>query len=82
MKPFTIIRSGRRSDHESEYTSITEAVKAYSYTLECGASWSHEPGNQKINCSPKTAKSLVSNLNKAVDNSAANGYSSTRYRLK
>jgi hypothetical protein len=61
--------------------SVEELVKAYAYTLECGASYSHEKGNLKINRNPKTIKSLVSNLNNAVNNSAANGYAGVEYSL-
>jgi hypothetical protein len=61
--------------------SVEELVKAYAYTLECGASYSHEKGNSKINRNPKTIKSLVSNLNNAVNNSAANGYAGVEYSL-
>jgi hypothetical protein len=53
----------------------------FGYTLECGKSYERERGNKKINCNPKSAKSLVTNLNNAVNNSAANGYSQTSYEL-
>lgn len=61
--------------------TLPELVEAYSYTLECGASWSHEKGRSKINRNPKSIKTLISNLNKAVDNTAANGYSGKQYEL-
>ena len=41
-----------------------------------------EKGNRKINTNPKTAKSLVTNLNNAVNNSAANGCASEWFSLK
>jgi hypothetical protein len=53
----------------------------FGYTLECGKSYEREAGNKKINCNPRTAKSLITNLNNAVNNSAANGYSQTSYEL-
>ncbi len=53
----------------------------FGYTLECGKSYERERGNKKINCNPKSAKSLITNLNNAVNNSAANGYSQTSYEL-
>lgn len=66
-----------------EYTSrpltVAEAVAYYSYTLECGASYAHEKGNKKINRNPTTIKSLLTNLNNAVNNSAANGYAGAYY---
>lgn len=66
--------------HYQEGT-LPELVKAYSYTLEVGESWQHEKGNRKINRNPKTVASLVSNLNNAVNNSAANGYAGKTYRV-
>lgn len=63
--------SGR--SYKSEPLTIAEAVQYYGYTLECGESWQHEKGNKKINRNPKTIKSLITNLNKASNNSARNG---------
>lgn len=61
-----------------EYTSrpltLAEAIEYYSYNLEVGASWSHERGNKKINKSPKTINSLITNLTNAGNNAARNGY--------
>jgi hypothetical protein len=73
-----------RNGRETEATGILDYLvnNYFSYTLECGQSYEREAGNKKINCNPKTAKSLVTNLNNAVNNSAANGYSSTSYSLK
>ena len=61
--------------------TIDELVESYSYTLECGASWAHEKGNSKINRNPRTIKTLIKNLNNAVNNSAANGYAGETYSL-
>ena len=63
--------SGRT--YNSPPLTIEEAVKHYSYTLACGAGYAHERGNKKINLAPKTIKSLITNLNNASRNSAANG---------
>lgn len=81
-KEITIIKT--RNGKDSEIVGTVEyLVNSYfGYTLECGRSWEHEKGNRKINRNPKSGKSLVDNLNKAVTNSAANGYSSTYFRLK
>ncbi len=54
--------------------TLEELIESHSYTLECGQAYEHERGNRKINTNPKTFKSLVDNLNKAINNSAANGY--------
>jgi hypothetical protein len=59
--------------------TIAEAVEYYGYTLEKGASWQHEKGNKKINRNPSTIKSLLTNLNNAVNNAAANGYAGEYY---
>ena len=75
---------GRRHRTDSVSTqegTIAELVKAYKYTLECGESWQHEKGNYKINTNPKTIATLVKNLNRAVNNSAANGYAGITYTL-
>ncbi len=61
--------------------TLEELIKAYSYTLETGKSYEREKGNKKINTSPKNVKSLVDNLNNAVNNSAANGYAGKDYRI-
>lgn len=53
--------------------TIAEAVEYFGYTLETGASWSHERGNKKINRKPTTIKSLIVNLNNASNNAARNG---------
>jgi hypothetical protein len=81
-KEITIIKT--RNGEDSEIIGTVEyLVNSYfGYTLECGRSWEHEKGNYKINCNPKSAKSLVTNLNRAVTNSAANGCASTYFSLK
>jgi len=79
-KTYTIFRINLRSNSKSEITgTIQELVKSFSYTLECGASYQHEKGNKKINTNPKTFKSLLTNINNAVNNSAANGCSNIYY---
>jgi hypothetical protein len=62
--------------------TLAELLKAYSYTLEVGASYSHEKGNSKINQNPKNIAALVKNLNNAVNNSAANGYAGVDFTSK
>ncbi len=63
----------------SQVGTLVELVKAYSYSLEVGASWQHEQGNKKINQNPKSIKVLVKNLYNAKNNAAANGYSGYTY---
>lgn len=74
MKKFTIIATHKGRDHE--YTgTLTELISdVFGYTLECGHSW-----NSKINLNPKSARSLVSALNKSAD--ATNSYDDF-YELK
>ena len=85
MKEYTVIEtrysrySGYRT-HEYKGT-LPQLIQVFSYTLECGKSWQWEKGNKKINTQPKSARSLVDNLNKAVNNSAANGCANTSYSL-
>lgn len=59
--------------YDSRPLTPDEAVEYYAYTLKCGASWQHERGNQKINRNPKSIKSLITNLNRASNNTARNG---------
>ena len=47
----------------------------FGYTLECGNSWNH-----KVNRYPKSAKSLVTNLNKAAEASCRH-YQDTYYDI-
>lgn len=85
IKKYVFTKSGGMSgrNYVTRPLTIAEAVKYYSYTLECGASYEHEKGNKKINRNPTTLKSLLSNLNKASDNAARNGcgdiYTATEY---
>ena len=80
MKTYNIeiIRNG--NVRETGFRTIPELIEYFGYTLECGAAYQHEKGNKKIDCNPKTIRSLIKNINNAVNNSAANGYSSTYYR--
>lgn len=82
-KIYTIVseRASRGSKFEMHGT-VAELVDACSYTLEVGACYQHEKGNKKINRQPKTIKGLITNLNNAKANAAANGCSDTYYYLK
>ena len=82
VKEITIIKNRNGKDSEIVGTVEDLVNNYFGYTLEVGQSWEHERGNKKINRNPKSGKALVNNLNKAVTNSAANGYSSTYFRLK
>jgi hypothetical protein len=71
-----------RRDRGTQFTmvgTVAELVMGCAYTLDCGRSYQHEKGNKKINCNPTTINGLVSNLNNAVNNRAANGYAGVHY---
>jgi hypothetical protein len=79
---FTITKTRSRTGQTYvQKGTLAELIQCYSYTLDCGASYSHEKGNKKINRTPKTAAGLVANLNNAVNNSAANGYAGEHFEL-
>lgn len=81
MKKYIVIKTKHRTDTSSSTEALTvpELVSHFQYTLDCGHSWEREKGNKKINTAPKTIKSLITNLNNAVNNSAANGYAGISY---
>ena len=81
IQKFVVTCSTHRSggSYSTQAKTISELIEHFAYTLDCGASYSHEKGNAKINKSPKNIDSLVKNLNNAVNNSAANGYAGKTY---
>jgi len=82
-KIYTIVSERASRGSKSEFTgTVSELIDMFSYTLEVGACYQHEKGNKKINRQPKTIKGLITNLNNAKTNAAANGYSDTHYYLK
>lgn len=76
MKNFTIIKTRRGNQSETTDT-LENLVKHFGYTLECGNSW-----NPKINRNPKTAKGLISALNKSVSETQGACYDPDYYELK
>jgi len=79
-KEFSITKNRRGKN--TIITGTTEyLIDYFKYTLEAGKTWEHESGNKKINTNPRGIKSLVKNLNNAVNNSAANGYSETSFSI-
>lgn len=70
------------TSRDTEYSgTITELIDTFTYELECGAAYQHERGAHKISLTPKTAKSLVTNLNNVAENCVANGCSNKVYSL-
>lgn len=78
VKRYEVTKTNSRGESSISGT-LPELIKAFSYTLDTGRSWQHEKGNKKINCNPTTIKGLITNLNNAVNNSAANGYAGVNY---
>lgn len=82
MKTFKIEKVKDRTGSTLTFTgTLQELINGVAYTLECGESWQRDKGAKKINTNPRTIKSLITNLNNAVNNSAANGYAGITYRL-
>lgn len=81
MKQYTISKKKvyRTGSVTQKTGTLEQLVEYFSYTLECGKCYEHEKGNKKINTSPKSIKSIVSNINNASDNSALNGDSGCFY---
>lgn len=79
-KTYKIVES-RRGRETTISGDLPYLIDYFSYTLSCGASYQHEKGNKQINQNPTTLRSLVSNLNNAKNNSAANGCGSSHYRV-
>ena len=73
---YTIIKT--RKGRETETTgTLDELTKHFSYTLECGNSY-----NSKISREPKSAKGLVSALNRSTDEIQRGSYDPNYYELK
>jgi hypothetical protein len=76
-KTYTITKTHGRTGSESNYSgTVAELVAKFSYTLESGHGY-----NPKINVNPKTAKSLVTALNKSVEETQGACYSQDSYEL-
>jgi hypothetical protein len=78
-KQFKIIQTNSRGSTTEYNGTVVELTQIFSYTLEVGASWQHEKGNKKINKTPKSIKSLITNIENAKNNAAANGYAGFVY---
>lgn len=72
----TIIKTRRGQDKEVTGT-LAELTKYFGYTLEVGNSY-----NSKISRTPKTAESLVNNLNRSVAEKQRGSFDPDHYRLK
>lgn len=74
-KTFTIIK--HRRGRTSEATGTLEELRQhFGYTLEAGNSY-----DPRVNLSPKTAKGLVSALNRAVESLQKGSFDPNHYEL-
>lgn len=81
-KVYTIKHTRMTTGTERTQTgTLAELIDDYGYTLECGKAYERERGNAKINMSPKTVGALVTNLNRAVNNSSRTGSANSFYEL-
>lgn len=80
MKEYTIIKTRRGRKTEVKGT-MEYLLNYFGYTLECGKCYEREKGARKINMKPTTGRALVTTLNNAASNSAANGCPDTFYTL-
>ncbi len=72
----TIIKR-RRGEEKEVSGTVAELTKYFGYTLEVGYSY-----NPKISRHPKTAQSLVLNLNKSVAEKMRGSFDPDHFRLK
>lgn len=77
-KTYTIRKTRGRTGATAEFTgTVEELTTVFSYTLQCGNSW-----NPKINRNPRTAASLVNNLNRSVAETQKGSFYPDDYELK
>ena len=80
-KQYTIEICRWNGRNRTKTGTLDELIEYFGYTLLKGKSWEHERGNKRINTTPKSARSLVTNLNNAESNRARNGCPNTYYEL-
>ena len=68
-----IIRRGRERETEG---TLAELTQYFGYTLLCGNSW-----NSRISLKPRTAKALVSSLNRSKNETQRGCYDRDYYEL-
>lgn len=80
LKPAVITRTKEGSiPVVNVFFTVESARRYYLNVLETGKAYSQEKGAKKINLYPTTVKSLITNLNNALNNAAANGWSNVSY---
>lgn len=75
-KTYTIVKTRRGQTTEVTRT-LPELVAYFGYTLQVGNSY-----NPRISLNPKTAQSLVNNLNRAVAEKQRGSWDPDHYALK
>jgi hypothetical protein len=75
QKTYTI-RKHRRNGVSETTGTLAELTQNFSYTLSSGRSY-----DSKVAIAPRTAKSLVTNLNRAVDSLQRGSYNPDYYQL-
>ena len=75
-KEFTVVKIRRDKEYKVKGT-LKYLTEYFGYTLLCGNSY-----NEKITTTPKTVKSLVSNLNKSVNETQRGSYDPDCYFLE
>ena len=77
MKTYIVYKYYARSSRDYFVKgTLPELIDYFGYTLECGNSW-----NPRITRNPKTAKSLISALNKSVKETQGSCYNQDFYEL-
>ena len=74
-KTYSITKT-RRGIETVTTDTLPGLIKHFGYTLESGHSY-----DRKVNLEPKTARSLVSNLNRAVSSLQRGSYDPNYYEL-
>ncbi len=75
MKTYTIVKVHNGREFRQTGT-VTELIEYYGYTLEVGHAWNH-----RIPLQPKTAKGLVSALNRSVNETQGSCYDPDFYYM-
>lgn len=78
------VRRTRAKDrgYYTEYVgTLAQLKETFGYELFVGKQYEREKGNKRINMYPGSVRSLVTNLNNAANNAAADGYSGVLFEL-
>lgn len=79
LQKYVVIKNRRGIKKETQPHTLSELISLFQDALEKGKSWENEKGKHKISLNPETIDQLVSNLNRAANNSALNGKADCDY---